>query len=138
MDTTFHSFSPPDATERVKQINYTYTPIPILTMPSLSDTLAQLSVNSTHIHEYAKGNIKPSGPYATAYLHCLTVPDLIRDGTDPERRAFGFIGEGNDNVKKAEKREGPVTPLKDLAIVKGRGGEEIEIVLRTAARLVDD
>lgn len=41
-------------------------------------------------------------------------------------------------MKKVEKRDGPVTPLKELAR-GGRGGvEEIEVVLRTAARVIDD
>jgi len=107
-------------------------------MPSLADTLAQLSSNSTQIHKYSQCNTKQAGPYTTAYLHALVVPDLIRDGTDPERRSFGFIGETSDNVKKAEKREGLVTPLKELARRERGGREDIEIVLRTAARLVDD
>jgi hypothetical protein len=64
---------------------------------------------------------------------------LIRDGTDPERRLFKFIGEAGDSVKKVEKKEGPVTPLKELGAGRAKGGkEEIEVVLRTAARLVDD
>lgn len=107
-------------------------------MPSLADTLAQLSSNSTQIHQYSQCNLKQAGPYTTAYLHSLVVPDLIRDGTDPERRSFGFIGEGSDNVKKVEKREGLVTPLKELARRERGGREDIEVVLRTAARLVDD
>lgn len=107
-------------------------------MPSLSDTLNQLATNSTQIHNYSQCNRRQAGPYTTAYLHSLVLPDLIRDGTDPERRSFGFIGEGSDNVKKVEKRDGPVTPLKELAR-GGRGGvEEIEVVLRTAARVIDD
>jgi hypothetical protein len=108
-------------------------------MPSLSETLAQLSSHSNQIHAFSQCNNRPAGPYTTAYLYHLVSPDLIRDGTDPEKRSFGFIGEGADYSKKVEQREGPVTPLRELAAVRGRGGgEEIEIVLRTAARLVDD
>ena len=106
-------------------------------MPSLADTLDQLRSNSNHIEQLSRCNIRPSGPITTAYLKSSTL-DLIRDGSTPEIRLFKYIGETSDNVKKVEKREGLVTPLKELARRERGGREDIEIVLRTAARLVDD
>jgi hypothetical protein len=108
-------------------------------MPSLTNTLEQLSALSQQIHTYSQCNAQPSGPYTTAYLHSSVLNDLIRDGSDAERRLFKFIGENENSIKKVEKREGPVTPLKALQSGKAKGGTgEIEVVLRTAARLVDD
>jgi hypothetical protein len=108
-------------------------------MPSLKDTLEQLNNLSQQIHQQSCCNARPSGPYTTAYLTLSAVPDLIRDGSEAERRLFKFIGENENSVKKVEKREGPVTPLKELQSGKAKGGKgEIEVVLRTAARLVDD
>lgn len=80
------------------------------------------------------------------------VLELIRDASDAERRLFKFVGENNlpgvvggGGNKRVEKREGGVvTPLKEL---KRRGGgsggggtekDEVEAMLRTALKLVDD
>jgi len=107
-------------------------------MPSLADTLDQLRSSSNHIEQLSRCNIRPSGPITTAYLKSSTL-DLIRDGSTPEIRLFKYIGETSDKVKKVEKKEGPVTPLKELGAGRARGGkEEIEQVLRTAGRLVED
>ncbi|OCF57571.1 hypothetical protein L486_05030 [Kwoniella mangroviensis CBS 10435] len=83
------------------------------------------------------------------------VLELIRDSNDGERRLFKFVGESNSlgegGNKRVEKRENVlVTPLKQLKShsqsyaggkgksVEGGGRDEVEIVLRTAMKLVDD
>ncbi|WWC71448.1 uncharacterized protein I206_105404 [Kwoniella pini CBS 10737] len=84
------------------------------------------------------------------------VLSLIRDSNESEIRLFKFIGEssiqngissggggggGGGGNKKVEKRENNlVTPLKELKKNKNQmnGRDEIEIVLKTALKLVDD
>jgi hypothetical protein len=107
-------------------------------MPSLADTLDQLRINSNQIEQYSRCNIRPSGPITTAYLKSSTL-ELIRDGSAPEIRLFKSVGETSDHVKRVEKKEGPVTPLRELGAGRAKGGkEEIEVVLKTAGRLVED
>ncbi|WRT68533.1 uncharacterized protein IL334_005510 [Kwoniella shivajii] len=124
-------------------------------MPSLSDTLDSLKSRTEELAYLSTLNSKPSGPFVQAYLHLPNVLngsnngrnnvlDLIRDAGESERRLFKFIGEtdgpsGTGN-KRVEKREGGiVTPLKELKSTKQKNGrDEIEVVLRTAMKLVDD
>lgn len=108
-------------------------------MPSLTDSLEQLNTLSNQIQQLSRCNCRPSGPYTTAYLGPSVVPDLIRDGSEAEKRLFKFIGETDSSIKKVEKREGLVTPLKDLKAGRARGGQdETNVVLRAVAKLVDD
>lgn len=109
------------------------------TMPSLADTLDQLRSLSGQISQLSRCNCRPSGPYTSAYLASNVVPDLIRDGSEAEKRLFKFIGESDSSIKRVEKREGLVTPLKDLKAGKVKGSQsEIDVVLRAVGRLVDD
>lgn len=108
-------------------------------MPSLADSLDQLRSLSGQIDQLSRCNCRPSGPYTSAYLGSSVVPDLIRDGSDAEKRLFKFIGESDSSIKRVEKREGLVTPLKDLKAGRTRAGQsEIDVVLRAVASLVDD
>ena len=82
----------------------------------------------------------------------MGVFSLIRDATDAEGRLFRFVGESESaasgRVKRVEKREGVVTPLKHArgpaegsgsgSAAQERGREDAEVLLRTALRLVDD
>lgn len=132
------------------------------TMPSLAESLDALAHHSEQIAYLSTLNAAPPGPFTTAYLHLPpphlshlgkgNVLELIRDASDAERRLFKFVGENNlpgvvggGGNKRVEKREGGVvTPLKEL---KRRGGgsggggtekDEVEVMLRTALKLVDD
>lgn len=108
-------------------------------MPSLADTLEQLSSHSQQITQLAQLNRRPTGPFTSAYLESRIAPDLIRDSEEGERRLFKFIGETENATKKVEKREGLVTPLKDLQRGKNKGSRnEVEVVLTAVAKLVDD
>ncbi|WWC63424.1 uncharacterized protein I303_106026 [Kwoniella dejecticola CBS 10117] len=137
-------------------------------MPSLADTLDTLSSRSSELAYLSTLNSRPDGPFVQAYLGSSSsssgyasgkeggrgnVLRLIRDSSDGETRLFKFIGEastqsgggvaggGGGGNKKVEKRENVlVTPLKDLKKARsGEGGrDEVEVVLRTAMKLVDD
>jgi hypothetical protein len=127
-------------------------------MPSLADSLAQLAQQSEHIHHLSQANHRPAGPYTQTYLHSTSaatspfasVLDLIREAAESEVRLFKFIGQTAEHEKKVEKRDGVLTPLKELRAGKhgkgqgqgqGRGDDanvEIEVLLRTAGKLVDD
>ena len=121
-------------------------------MPSLQETLQQLASHSAQISHLATLNTPPAGPFTRAQLRLPytdplsgrvyrdnLIPDLIRDAEDSERRLFTFVGEddGPSGAKVVEKREGGVvTPLRPVA---GKPKEEdVEILLGTALRLVDD
>ncbi|OWT38149.1 hypothetical protein C362_04015 [Cryptococcus neoformans Bt1] len=131
-------------------------------MPSLAESLDALAHHSEQIAYLSTLNAAPPGPFTAAYLHLPpphlshlgkgNVLELIRDASDAERRLFKFVGENNlpgvvggGGNKRVEKREGGVvTPLKEL---KRRGGgsggggtekDEVEVMLRTALKLVDD
>ncbi|EIW68285.1 hypothetical protein TREMEDRAFT_63457 [Tremella mesenterica DSM 1558] len=117
-------------------------------MPSLTDSLANLSIQSESISQLASLNSRPAGPYTQAYLYLPDslaaghgVTGLIRDAQEPEVRLFKFIGEtdvtGAGGEKRVEKREGIVTPLKRLKRDQGDRGD-VEVILRTALKLVDD
>ncbi|RXK42411.1 hypothetical protein M231_00401 [Tremella mesenterica] len=117
-------------------------------MPSLTDSLANLSIQSESISQLASLNSRPAGPYTQAYLYLPDslasghgVTGLIRDAQEPEVRLFKFIGEtdvtGAGGEKRVEKREGVVTPLKRLKRDQGDRGD-VEVILRTALKLVDD
>ena len=117
----------------------------ISTMPSLADTLDNLSHHSAQIQALSSMNARPAGQFVQAYLHLNrsgptggSVLDLIRDAADSETRLFKFIGD--DGGKKVEKREGGViTPLKEMRKQRETGdGGEVTVMLKTALRLVDD
>jgi hypothetical protein len=135
-------------------------------MPSLSDSLSALADYSAQIHKLSASNLTPSGPYTTAYLDSLhlnppphpsssSIPrkrsrvsnrdtagvlNLIRDAQESEVRLFRFIGEaevaGVGRVKRVEKRDEGHTRGAGMGGVEGR--DEVEVMLRTALRLVDD
>jgi hypothetical protein len=126
-------------------------------MPSLADALAQLSHQSDQIYYLSSQNLRPAGPFVQAHLHLQAtassskhtpVLNLIRDAQDSETRLFKFIGEETGSLsgaggKRVEKREGGiVTPLKTLQREKGKaredGRDEVDLMLRTALKLVDD
>ena len=103
-------------------------------MPSLEDTLNTLAHHSTQISELSSYNAQPRGPFLEAFLR-PSVLSLIRDPEPKEARLFKFVGEEGGG-KRVEKREGGVvTPLKQL---KGKEVDNVEVMLRTALRLVDD
>jgi hypothetical protein len=80
------------------------------------------------------------------------VLSLVRDAHESEVRLFRYIGEtesaGQGRVQRMEKRDTVVTPLKRMG--QGRGGasvgagagagtrDDVEVLLNTALRLVDD
>lgn len=72
------------------------------------------------------------------------VLSLIRDAQDSEVRLFRYIGDtesaGQGRVQRLEKRDAVVTPLKRVAQGKGAAGarDDVEVLLNTALRLVDD
>lgn len=118
-------------------------------MPSLTDSLAQLSHQSEQIYNLSQANTRPAGPYTQTYLHPITstsphasILDLIREAAESEVRLFKFIGQTPEYEKKVEKRDGLVTPLKELkhgrARGNGGGAGEVEVLLTTAGKLVDD
>jgi hypothetical protein len=123
-------------------------------MPSLADALSSLSQHSSQIHHFSSQNHRPAGPFTQSFLYAETVPHLIRDAHESESRLFKFIGEVDNAAggaaKRVEKREGVVTPLRELRRRKegngmgddGQGGrdgkDEVEVMLRTAIKLVDD
>ena len=123
-------------------------------MPSLSDSLTQLSHQSSQIQYLSLHNIRPDGPFVRAYHHSTpassslaastsgTVLDLIRDAQESEVRLFKYIGEAEGGgEKRAEKREGlVVTPLREMTREDKRreGRDEVDMLLRTALKLVDD
>lgn len=116
-------------------------------MPSLSDALTSLSTHSSQLTHLASLNGRPAGPFTHAYLYEPTIPNLIRDANDSETRLFKFVGQTDaaGGAKRVEKREGVVTPLRELR-GKPRGGnsegregkEDVEAMLRVALKLVDD
>jgi hypothetical protein len=119
-------------------------------MPSLADSLAQLSLQSAQIQHLSTLNSRPAGPFVQAYLHLPTssssksgtVLNLIRDAQDSEVRLFKYIGETEGSgEKRVEKRDGVVvTPLREMR-GKGKvkeGRDEVDVMLRTALKLVDD
>ncbi|ORY35644.1 hypothetical protein BCR39DRAFT_511282 [Naematelia encephala] len=123
-------------------------------MPSLAESLSTLAQQSEQIAYLSSLNAQPAGPFVQSYLHLpsgpgakpTTVLNQIRDAAESEVRLFKFIGEvdgsaGAAGGKVVEKREGVVvTPLRELK-KRGKGGgngEEIEVMLKTALRLVDD
>lgn len=113
-------------------------------------------------------NSQSAGPFVQAYLKVSphfalasssrrvptrSATELIRDSDESEKRLFKFIGEdkganggasSGSGLKRVEKREGGVvTPLKDLRKARhgdgdSRGAEDVEIMLMTAGKLVDD
>jgi hypothetical protein len=89
-------------------------------------------------------NHRPSGPFTQACLNSASLLSLIRDADDSEVRLFKFIGESDTGKgKTVEKRDGSiVTPLKDMRKARSgngkTGGDEVDIMLRTALRLVDE
>lgn len=107
-------------------------------MPSLADALASLAQHSEQISHLSTHNRLPCGPFTEACLNPASTLSLIRDAEDAEIRLFKFIGESDSGKgKTVEKRDGSiVTPLKDMK--KARGGDEVDVMLRTALRLVDD
>lgn len=117
-------------------------------MPSLADSLAQLSQQSAQIQQQSTLNSRPAGPFVHAYLQLPTsstkagtVLNLIRDAQDSEVRLFKYIGEvEGGGEKRVEKREGVVvTPLREMKAKKGKEGrDEVDVMLRTALKLVDD
>ncbi|KAL0247230.1 hypothetical protein I308_104265 [Cryptococcus tetragattii IND107] len=128
-------------------------------MPSLAESLDALAHHSEQIAYLSTLNASPPGPFTTAYLHLPpphlshlgkgNVLELIRDASDAERRLFKFVGENNlpgaaggGGNKRVEKREGGVvTPLKELKRGGGDGEaekDEVEVMLRTALKLVED
>lgn len=118
-------------------------------MPSLTDTLQRISDTSAQIEYLSSLNARPAGPFVQQYLYLQStnsagVFDLIRDAADSEVRLFKFIGEteptaaGGGN-KRVEKREGVlVTPLKDYKKERAKGMDDVDVMLRTAAKLIDD
>ena len=121
------------------------------TMPSLADSLEQLSHQSAQIQHLSALNSRPAGPFVQAYLHLPSasssnspsgnVLGLIRDAQDSEVRLFRYIGESDDGGdKRVEKREGVVvTPLREMrGKGKSEGRDEVDLMLRTALKLVDD
>jgi hypothetical protein len=120
-------------------------------MPSLTDALSSISHHSSQIQHLSSLNSLPAGPFVQAYLYQHTVNGLIRDAHESEARLFKFIGEvesgaGGGLEKRVEKREGVVTPLKEIRRRKDGGGneegtggrDEVDVMLRTAFKLVDD
>ena len=110
-------------------------------MPSLADSLAQLSHQSDQITALASHNVRPAGQFVQALLRTPNVLHLIRDADDSEVRLFKFVGEEGGGVKRVEKRDGGVvTPLRDLKKKAGgnEGRDRIEAMLKTALKLVDD
>lgn len=135
-------------------------------MPSLSDSLSALSDYTQQILLLSSSNLQPSGPYTTAYLDSLHlnpassassssakrqarstggVLSLIRDAQESETRLFRFIGEaevaGVGRVKKVEKRDNigkSGLGVDGDGAGAGKGRDEVEVMLRTALRLVDD
>ncbi len=65
---------------------------------------------------------------------------MIRDAQDSEVRLFKYIGEAEGSgEKRVEKREGVVvTPLREMKGRKREGRDEVDVMLRTALKLVDD
>ena len=104
-------------------------------MPSLADSLSGLAQRSKQIVELSSHNDSPLGPFLRAYLD-TSVLSLIRDAHPKEVRLFKFVGE-EAGGKRVEKKDAEMTPLKEFK--KGRVREEqVEVMLRTALRLVDD
>ncbi|KAK4686242.1 hypothetical protein P7C73_g3881, partial [Tremellales sp. Uapishka_1] len=106
-------------------------------MSSLADSLSQLAQHSQQIKYLSSLNQKPSGPFVNAVLY-TDVLSLVRGAEPSEERLFKFIGEvEGGREKKVEKREGVVTPLKELK--KGRESkDDVDVMLKTAMKLVDD
>jgi hypothetical protein len=107
-------------------------------MPSLSDALSALAHHSDQIRHLSTHNNSPCGPFTEACLKPHSLLSLIRDAEDSEVRLFKFIGESDGGKgKTVEKRDGTiVTPLKEMK--RAKGGDEVDVMLRTALRLVDD
>ncbi|KAL7422483.1 hypothetical protein Q5752_003131 [Cryptotrichosporon argae] len=115
-------------------------------MPTLADTLSDLSHHSQQVSYLSSLNARPAGPFASAYLyldHRAEVLSLIREADAAEVRLFKFVGEshptgpGGGN-KRVEKLDG--VALSELREYKQRAkeGDEIAVTLGTAQRLVDD
>lgn len=115
-------------------------------MPALIDSLSSLADRSESITHLSHANYRPAGPYTHAILNTPSVLHLIRDAEPAEARLFKFIGEEHGGNKRVEKRDGVVTPLKDMKggasrgeqVPGGRNGDQVGVMLKTALRLVDD
>lgn len=133
-------------------------------MRTLADALASISEHSAAIHSAAQHNAAPAGRYTTAFLDSIHanpdpvhaklraarrragapenngVLDLIRDALPAEDRLFKYVGESDGGAKKTyQEREGVVTPLREQRVKERKqGGEDAEVLLETAIRLVDD
>jgi hypothetical protein len=115
-------------------------------MPSLVDSLSSLADRSESITHLSHANYRPTGPFTHAILDTPSVLQLIRDAEPAEARLFKFIGEEHGGNKKVEKRDGVVTPLKEMKggglrgeqAPSGRNGDQVGVMLKTALRLVDD
>lgn len=131
-------------------------------MPSLGAALDKLASECEQIDFYSSQNIRPAGPFATAYLYLQppgsrapkrTVLNLIRDSNDSERKPYRFIGEetqagsssragelgitGGTGQRRVELREGhQLTPLKALRKTRGTGAE-VDHALSAAEQIVD-
>ncbi|WWD02259.1 hypothetical protein V865_000297 [Kwoniella europaea PYCC6329] len=132
------------------------------TLESLSSRTSELAylttLNSRPAGKFTQAYLNlPSSSRGYGGGKSGNVLELIRDSNDGERRLFKFVGESNSlgdgsgggGNKRVEKRENVlVTPLKQLkSHVGGKGKsteggglgrDEVEIVLRTAMKLVDD
>ncbi|WVQ68389.1 uncharacterized protein L199_006597 [Kwoniella botswanensis] len=134
------------------------------TLESLSSRTSELAylttLNSRPAGKFTQAYLNlpsSSSSSSSGYRRNGNVLELIRDSNDGERRLFRFVGESNSlgdgsgggGNKRVEKRENVlVTPLKQLKSHVGgkgkstegggRGRDEVEIVLRTAMKLVDD
>lgn len=110
-------------------------------MPSLANTLSDLSGFSDQIYHQSNHNLKPAGPFVSALLKSQTVLSLIRDAEPSEVRLFKFVGEEGAGVKKVEKRDGSIaTPLREYnQRVRGSSqGEQVGVMLKTAMKLMDE
>ncbi|WWC93458.1 hypothetical protein V866_000292 [Kwoniella sp. B9012] len=132
------------------------------TLESLSSRTSELAylttLNSRPAGQFTQAYLNlPSSSRDHGGGRSGNVLELIRDSNDSERRLFKFVGEssslgdgsGGGGNKRVEKRENVlVTPLKQLKSHVGgkgkstegggHGRDEVEIVLRTAMKLVDD
>lgn len=116
-------------------------------------------LNSLHLNPAASSSAsssstarskRPRGARSAPSAGQAGVLSLIRDATPSETRLFRFIGEtevaGVGRVKRVEKRDNAAAAAGldvDLDEVEGVGGagkgrDEVEVMLRTALRLVDD
>ena len=136
-------------------------------MPALADALNKISEQTAQVYALSSHNAAPSGRYTAALLDSINAnPDrtharhqsarrkaghgdpggegvlkLVRDAHESELRLYKRIGEADGGARKrAELREGVVTPIREQRRLDRQhaGGEDADVLLRTALRLVQD